>query len=324
MLLYVLAIIGGVLALALGADRFVSGAASLARRLGISSLVVGLTVVSFGTSFPELLVTVTASLMGHPHVAVGNVLGSNICNIGLILGLSSLVHPLMVNSRLLRREYPLLPVITVFLWLLALNGQIGRFEGLCLIAGLSLFLVFMARAAREQNHHSRSEDIVAEPVDPARIPLRVVLGNLAAGLIILLVGSRALVWGGVAIAHAFGISEMVIGLTLVALGTSLPELAITLVGTIKEEYDIAVGNVVGSNVFNSLGILGIPAMIRPLPVPKEALVRDFPALLLISLMLWPICRSWRGRPGRVNRLEGGALLGGYCLYLVVVFRASLL
>lgn len=323
MLLYVLAIIGGVLALALGADRFVSGAASLARRLGISSLVVGLTVVSFGTSFPELLVTVTASLMGHPHVAVGNVLGSNICNIGLILGLSSLVHPLMVNSRLLRREYPLLPVITVFLWLLALNGQIGRFEGLCLVAGLSLFLVFMARAAREQNHHSRSKDS-AEPVDPARLPLWVVLGNLAAGLVILLVGSRALVWGGVAIAHAFGISEMVIGLTLVALGTSLPELAITLAGTIKEEYDIAVGNVVGSNVFNSLGILGIPAMIRPLPVPKEALVRDFPALLLISLMLWPICRSWRGRPGRVNRWEGGALLGGYCLYLAVVFGAGLL
>lgn len=324
MVLHVLAIIGGVLALALGADRFVSGAASLARRLGISSLVVGLTVVSFGTSFPELLVTLTASLMGHPHVAVGNVLGSNICNIGLILGVSSLVHPLMVNSRLLRREYPLLPVITVFLWLLALNGQIGRFEGLCLTAGLSLFLVFMARAAREQNDNSRSENIVAEPVDPARVPLTVVLGNLAAGLIILLVGSRALVWGGVAIAHAFGISEMVVGLTLVALGTSLPELAITLAGTIKEEYDIAVGNVVGSNVFNSLGILGIPAMIRPLAVPKEALVRDFPALLLASLVLWPICRSWRGHPGRVNRWEGGVLLGGYCLYLVVVFRASLL
>ncbi len=318
MVLYVLAIVGGILGLAFGAERFVSGAASLARRLGISSLIVGLTVVSLGTSTPELLVTVTASLMGHPHVAVGNVLGSNICNIGLILGASSLIHPLPVNSQLLRREYPLLPVITVVLWLLALNGQFGRLEGVLLTAGLALFLVWVARAAREENNNSLTEN-TSETVD---IPLRVVFGNLAVGLIILLVGSRALVWGGVAVAHALGISEMVIGLTLVALGTSLPELAVTLAGTIKEEYDIAVGNVVGSNVFNSLGILGIPAMIRPLPVPKEALVRDFPALLLISLVLWPICRSWRGRPGRVNRWEGAALLSGYCIYIAVVFRVS--
>jgi cation:H+ antiporter len=323
MVLYVLAIVGGVFALALGAERFVNGAAALARRLGISSLIVGLTIVSLGTSFPELLVTVTASLMGHPHVAVGNVLGSNICNIGLILGVSSLVHPLPVSSQLLRREYPLLPVITVLLWLLALNGQIGRLEGIFLTAGLSLFLVWMARKAREESNNSLSANM-SEPLDTARLPLRVIFVNLGAGLILLLVGSRALVWGGVAAAHAFGISEIVIGLTLVALGTSLPELAITLAGTIKKEYDIAVGNVVGSNVFNSLGILGIPAMIRPLPIPREALVRDFPALLLISLMLWPICRSWQGRPGRVNRLEGGALLGGYCLYLVVVFSAKLL
>jgi cation:H+ antiporter len=184
---------------------------------------------------------------------------------------------------------------------------------------LALFLVYMARAARQESNHSLSEE---EP-ESLDMPLRVVLGNLAAGLIMLLVGSRALVWGGVGVAHALGISEMVIGLTLVALGTSLPELAVTLAGTMKKEYDIAVGNVVGSNVFNSLGILGIPAMIRPLPVPKEALIRDFPALLLISLLLWPICRSWRGRPGIVNRWEGGALLGGYCIYIAVVFRTGL-
>ena len=319
MVLYVLAIVGGIFGLVMGADRFVNGAVTLARGLGISSLIVGLTVVSLGTSLPELLVTVTATLVGHPDVAVGNVLGSNIANIGLILGVSSLVRPMVVHSQLLRREYPLLLVITAVVWLMASRGAIRRLDGVLLSAGLLLFLVLMARAAKRGK-----EDFISrgstDPLDTTIRPLRRSVINLVGGLIVLLTGSRLLIWGGVGFAHALGIDDLVIGLTLMAVGTSLPELATTVAATIKKEGDIAVGNVVGSNVFNTLGILGISAMLRPLPVAADALARDFPVMFLASLLLWPICRSWRRRLGRVNRWEGGALLAGYCLYLGVLFR----
>jgi len=329
--LYVLAIVGGIFGLVMGADRFVNGAVTLARGLGISSLIVGLTVVSLGTSLPELLVTVTATLVGHPHVAVGNVLGSNIANIGLILGVSSLVRPMVVHSQLLRREYPFLLVITAVVWLMASRGEIRRLDGVLLSAGLFLFLVLMARAAK-----GGKEDFISrgstDPLDTTIRPLPRSVINLVGGLIVLLTGSCLLIWGGVGFAHALGIwggvgfahalgiDDLVIGLTLMAVGTSLPELATTVAATIKKEGDIAVGNVVGSNVFNTLGILGISAMLRPLPVAADALARDFPVMFLASVLLWPICRSWRRRLGRVNRWEGGALLAGYCLYLGVLFR----
>lgn len=319
MVLHVLAIVCGIFGLVMGADRFVNGAASLARGLGISSLIVGLTIVSLGTSLPEFLVTVTAALVGHPDVAVGNVLGSNIANIGFILGVSSLVRPIVVHSQLLRREYPLLLVITAMVWLMASRGEIRRLDGVLLSAGLFLFLVLMARAAKEGK-----EDFISrgstEPPDTTLLPVRSPVVDLVGGLIVLLIGSRVLIWGGVGFAHAVGIDELVIGLTLMAVGTSLPEVATTVVATIKKEGDIAVGNVVGSNVFNTLGILGISAMLRPLPVAADALARDCPVMFLASLLLWPILRSWRRRLGRVNRWEAGALLAGYCLYLGVLFR----
>jgi cation:H+ antiporter len=283
---------------------------------------VGLTVVSLGTSLPELLVSITAALVGHPDVAVGNVLGSNISNIGLILGVSSLVRPMVVHSQLLRRDYPLLLLITAIAWLMASSGEIRRFDGVLLSAGLLLFLLLTVGAAKEGK-----EDFIStsstEPLDTTLRPLRSSVVNLVGGLIVLLIGSRALIWGGVGVAHVFGVDELVIGLTLMAVGTSLPELATTVAATIKKQGDIAVGNVVGSNVFNTLGILGISAMIRPLPVAAEALARDFPVMLLASVVLWPICRSWRRRLGRVNRWEGGALLAGYCLYLGVLFKGTL-
>ena len=323
MVLCVLAIVCGILGLVIGAGRFVNGAASLARGLGISSLIVGLTVVSLGTSLPELLVSITAALMGHPDVAVGNVLGSNISNIGLILGVSSLVRPMVVHSQLLRRDYPLLLLITAIAWLMASSGEVRRLDGVLLSAGLLLFLVLTVRGAKEGKEDFISKGST-EPLDTTLWPLRSSVINLVGGLIVLLIGSRALLWGGVGVAHALGVDELVIGLTLMAVGTSLPELATTVAATIKKEGDIAVGNVVGSNVFNTLGILGISAMIRPLPVAAEALVRDFPVMLLASVVLWPICRSWHRRPGRVNRWEGGALLAGYCLYLGVLFQGTFL
>ncbi|WP_448381808.1 calcium/sodium antiporter [Desulfosoma sp.] len=321
MLLYVTAVVLGTVALVWGADRFVDGAAALARRLGVSPIIIGLTVVSFGTSLPELLVSVSATVMGHPDVAVGNVVGSNIANIGLILGAASLFRPLMVHGSLVRREYPLLIGVSVLAWLMARNGTFSRFEGLLLVAGLALFLAWMTVTAKQGAAEVLLQEASRADADPGKAPspAKPVL-HLIAGLIGLTAGSRFLVWGGVALARTFGVSELVIGLTLVALGTSLPELATSVAGAVKKQDDIAVGNVVGSNLFNTLAILGIPSLIRPLQVSAEAFHRDFPVMLFATLVLWPVCRSWRGRQGRVNRLEGGALLAGYLIYVGILLK----
>uniref|UniRef100_A0A832EKI2 Calcium/sodium antiporter n=1 Tax=Desulfacinum infernum TaxID=35837 RepID=A0A832EKI2_9BACT len=321
MLLYVTAVVLGTVALVWGADRFVDGAAALAQRLGVSPIIIGLTVVSFGTSLPELLVSVSATVMGHPDVAVGNVVGSNIANIGLILGAASLFRPLMVHGSLVHREYPLLIGVSVLAWLMARNGTFSRFEGLLLVAGLALFVAWMTVTAKQGapevllKEASRAGGVFEEGPSSAKLVF-----SLLAGLIGLTAGSRFLVWGGVALARTFGVSELVIGLTLVALGTSLPELATSVAGAIKKQDDIAVGNVVGSNLFNTLAILGIPSLIRPLQVSAEAFHRDFPVMLFATLVLWPVCRSWRGRQGRVNRLEGGALVAGYLVYVGILLK----
>lgn len=322
MLLYVTAVVLGTAALVWGADRFVDGAAALARRLGVSPIIIGLTVVSVGTSLPELLVSVSATIMGHPDVAVGNVVGSNIANIGLILGAASLFRPLMVHGSLVRREYPLLVCVSVIAWLMARDGSFSRFEGIALVAGLVLFLAWMTVTAKQGAPEILLKEASRATGAPGEAPsLSKPVFSLMAGLVGLTAGSRFLVWGGVALARTFGVSELIIGLTLVALGTSLPEMATSVAGAVKKQDDIAVGNVVGSNLFNTLAILGIPSLLRPLQVSAEAFHRDFPVMLLATLALWPVCRSWRGRQGRVNRLEGGALVAGYLVYIGILLKS---
>ena len=316
--LFFLAVAAGIFGLVYGADRFVSGAGALAYNLKISPLIIGLTVVSMGTSFPELLVTVTASLTGHPDMAVGNVLGSNISNIGLILGITALVRPIKIHSGFLRREFPILVFITLVAYLMALTGSISRIDGVLLTGGLVLFLLWTANTARRE----AKACCVAIDETTLQVPslsLRSSILQLAIGLLLLLLGSRLLIWGGVGFARIFGIDELVIGLTLVAIGTSLPELATTLAGALKKEDDIAVGNVIGSNIFNTLGILGIPAIIQPLPTAAGVLYRDFPVMLLATISLWPICFSFKRRQGRINRYEGTALLSGYLIYISILF-----
>ncbi|MEJ5364666.1 MAG: calcium/sodium antiporter [Desulfosoma sp.] len=322
MFVYVTAVVLGAAALVWGADRFVDGAAALARRLGVSPIIIGLTVVSFGTSLPELLVSVSATVMGHPDVAVGNVVGSNIANIGLILGAAAVFRPLRVHGSLVRREYPLLICVSVIAWLMARDETFSRFEGILLVAGLALFIAWMIVTAKQGAPEVLLEEASRGDGAPGEASLSAKpVFSLVAGLIGLVAGSRLLVWGGVALARTMGISELVIGLSLVAVGTSLPELATSVAGAIKKQDDIAVGNVVGSNLFNTLAILGIPSLIRPLTVSAEAFHRDFPVMLLATLILWPLCRSWRGRQGRVNRLEGGALVAGYLVYLGILLKS---
>ena len=307
----------GIAVLAFGADRFVGTAASLARRLGVSPLFVGLTIVSVGTSFPELVVSTTAVFSGHSAIAVGNVLGSNIANVFLVLGLSSLLQPVKVDPEVMVRDYSALLLATVTAWLMSSNGMLGRLEGTILLAGMIVYYGVTLRTAKAKGGWKLKE-ATSENGHLQTQSLYGLVGRLVVSLVLLLIGSRLLIWGGVGLARAIGVSELVIGLTVVALGTSLPELATTLTGVIKKQDAIAVGNVVGSNIFNTLAILGTIAILRPLPFSSENISRDFPATLLGSLILWPVSWSRRKGRGRVNRFEGALLLGLYGAYLYLL------
>ena len=313
MLLTFLAICGGIALLTFGANRFVGAAASLAQRLGVSPLFIGLTIVSVGTSFPELVVSSTAVLSGHPAVGVGNVLGSNIANVFLVLGLSSLLQPVKVEPEVISRDYSALLLATLLAWLMASNKVLSRLEGVVLLIGLVVYYgITLRTAATSENRQGNKAGHL-----PAQSLFGLVLWLLVS-LLLLLAGSRLLIWGGVGLAQTMGVSEMIIGLTVVALGTSLPELATTLTGIIKKQDAIAVGNVVGSNMFNTLAILGTTSVLSPLPITSENTSRDFPMMLLACLILWPISWSRRKGQGRVNRFEGAMLLGVYGAYLYLL------
>ena len=312
----ILKIIGGFAVLVWGAERFVHGAAATAKNLGVSTLVIGLTIVGFGTSAPEILVSLMAAINGSPGIAVGNALGSNITNIGLVLGTTALLYPLVVNSRILKREFPIL-LATMGLGLFLLWDQhLSRLDGAILLGSLVVFTVWLVRVGMTQ---PASEPLTIEV--ESEIP-RMSLGRAsmwtAVGLVLLLISSRILVDGAVAIATIFGVSDLIIGLTIVAIGTSLPELAASVVSAIKKEPDIALGNVIGSNMFNLLAVLGIPGLIAPMQLEPDMLSRDYAVMLVFTIMLFIFAYGFRG-PGRINRVEGGIMLTGYIAYMVVLY-----
>ena len=316
MLLSLIAIAAGFALLIWGADRFVDGAAALARNLGVPPLVIGLTIVGMGTSAPELLVSGLAAAQGNPGLGIGNAIGSNITNIGLVLGVTALIAPLSVHSRLLQRELPLLLIAMLFGYVLLADGQLQRIEGLALISGLFLVLIWMVFSGRRAG---RSEAFAGEfelprAMSTARATLLFLLG-----LIVLLAGSKALVWGAVDIAERLGVSDLVIGLTIVAIGTSLPELAASIISARRGEPDIALGNVVGSNLFNVLGVLGLPGLLAPGPVPGEVLSRDYPVMLALTVLLFAFAFSLRNGERHINRLEGGLLLAAFIGYEIWIY-----
>ncbi len=315
-LAFFVAVVAGIFGLVWGADKFIEGAVQLSRKFAISPLIVGLTVVSFGTSLPELITTLTANLTGHPSVAIGNVVGSNIANICLILGTAALFKPLTTSASMMKREYPFLVVISVIIWLMSFNGWFGRGDGFLLCSGLIGFLLWMAKSAKDSDI---ARSLVKDVPNAPNLSTQHIFLYLTVGLIILTAGSRSLVWGGVGIARWLGVDELIIGLSLVAIGTSLPELAASIAGVIKKEHDIAVGNVIGSNIFNTLAILGIPSVIRPLYVTKNAIVRDIPIMLLITLVLWPIAKPKANNDGKISRKEAILLLGIYVAYIFFIF-----
>jgi cation:H+ antiporter len=316
-----LAIAGGFLLLAWSADRFVAGASALAYNLNISPLIIGLTIVGIGTSAPEILVSAVASWQGDTGLAVGNAIGSNITNSTLILGLTAMISPLSVNSSILRRELPILILVMTLALLLLLDGTLGRLDGVILLTGMGVMLFWMTRTARtEKSQIDPLKEEFAEEI-PTDISMTAAMFWLVTGSILLLASSRVLVWGSVSIALQLGVSDLVIGLTIVALGTSLPELAASVMSAIKNEHDIAIGNVIGSNIFNLLAVLGMPGLISPESLDSEVLSRDYPIMFMLTLLLFLMAYGFRG-PGRINRIEGAILVSAYVGYQTLLYFSN--
>ncbi len=299
-----------------GAEWLVKGASSLALRFGIRPLVVGLTVVALGTSMPEFVVNFFAALSGEDNLALGNIVGSNIANIGLILGVSALVMPLGVAKSTLRREYPMLLGVMTLFYLLALDGLISRLDGGLLVGALVLFLLFLIHDARRTTSQRAAEEALNDVIEPepASMPRKHIL-MIVFGVVFLALGAQLMVNAATTFAEAFGIPSIVIGLTVVAIGTSLPELAASVVGAMHGEDDLSLGNVIGSNLLNVMFVIGLVSLIRPIVVAPEALNTHFPVMIAFSLLIFPLARSGF----RINRIEGSVLLScfvGYTVYLI--------
>jgi cation:H+ antiporter len=304
--------------LVLGAEWLVKGASRLAAALGISPLVIGLTVVAYGTSAPEMAVSVKSALAGQGDLALGNVVGSNVFNVLFILGASAIVAPLAVSSQLVRLDVPVMIGLSILTLLLAGDGSIGRLDGAILFAGAVAYTVFQIRQSRREPAAVRDE--YAQEYGPGRSSTAANLAFVVAGLGLLVLGSRWLVSGAVAFAQSLGVSELVIGLTIVAAGTSLPEVATSILATVRGERDIAVGNVVGSNIFNVLAVLGLSALASPagLPAPAALVRFDLPVMIAVALACLPIFASG----ARIARWEGALFLCYYIAYTAYLVLAA--
>lgn len=314
-----LAILGGFVALVWGADRFVIGAAATARNFGVSPLVIGLTIVGFGTSAPEMLVAAMAAVMGNPGLGIGNALGSNITNVAFVLGVTALVAPLVVHSKLIRREIPILictmAVAYVLMWH---DNTLDFMDGLLLIIGMFAMIGWIVREGMAEGSES---DALSEEFDqevPSDMPTIKAVGWFTLGLVVLLGSSRLLVWGATEVARDFGVSELIIGLTVVAFGTSLPELAASVMAALKDEHDIAVGNIIGSNMFNLLGVLALPGIIAPGRFDSAVVTRDFPIMFGVTVLLLVLVRGF-GEKGRLGRPAGVVLVTCYFAYMGLLY-----
>ena len=317
----ILMLVAGLVFLIFGAEMLVRGASRLASSIGISPLVIGLTVVAFGTSSPELAVSIKAALSNQANIAVGNVVGSNIFNVLFILGLSALIVPLAVSQQLVRFDVPLMIALSVFVLFFSLDGKFGRIDGLILVAGLACYVLFLIIQSRREHLKMIKEfpedyETVGDIKSSWTKNVFLVIG----GLILLVFGSRWLVDSAVSFAHYLGVSELVIGLTIVAAGTSLPEVVTSVIAAIRGERDIAVGNVVGSNIFNIMGVLGIASVIAPSGIEvSSAVIRfDIPVMIVVALACLPIFFS----EGVISRREGALLLGYYIAYTLYLILAA--
>ncbi len=309
-------LIVGLVLLVWSADKLVFGSAAIARNVGISPLVIGMTILAMGSSAPEMMVSATAAWDGKTDTAVGNVLGSNIANIALILGITALIKPLSISSAVIRRELPLMIAVTVLAGILLWNSHLGFYEGVLLFVLFGAFLFAMLQISRKEQKSGDAfledqESEIPQGVSNPKAIMWVVIG-----LILLPLAASMLVDNAVIIAKHFGMSDLVIGLTIIAIGTSLPELAASLAGVLKGEDDMAVGNIIGSNVFNILAVMGLPGIINPSTLSEYAMGRDFWVMLGVSLLLVAMCL---GKSRSINRLEGAILFTCFLGYQVYLF-----
>ena len=320
MLAALLAVVFGIALLVWSADRFVEGAAAVARYFGMPALLIGMVVVGFGTSAPEITVSVLAAAQGNPGIALGNAYGSSIANIALILGLTALTAPITVHSQVVRKELPLLIAVTALAVWQLWDGKVSRADAWGL---LGVFAVVMGwsilRGIRQKPDALGDETEQELRLHP--MPLKRAIFWLIIGLTLLIISSRILVWGAVEIARDFGVSDLVIGLTVVAVGTSLPELASSIIAARKGEHDLALGNVLGSNLFNTLAVVGIAGLIQPMSVGAEVIARDIPVMAALTVMLFVFCLGLRAAPC-INRLKGGILLSCYVAYTAFLITTS--
>lgn len=319
MLTSVAAVIFGLFVLIWSADRFIEGASSIARILGVSPLIVGMIIVGLGTSAPEMLVSGAAALQGNPGLGIGNAIGSNITNITLVLGVTAIFYHLPVHSRLLKREMPLVLATAVLAWVLMADGYFSRLDSIILLTTLFIVLVWMINSARNErkDHDPLIDETIVEI--PEKMPLNNSIIWLIVGLTSLLISSKLLVWGASNIASEFGVSDLIIGLTIVAIGTSLPELAATISSARKGETDLAVGNIVGSNLFNTLAVLPIPAMINPLDVPKDALDRDIVIMIVMTIILLLFSFGFKKSRSMITHTKGWILFVGFIAYETLLY-----
>ena len=309
---YIGYMVAGLVLLILGAERFVHGAAATARNFGIAPLLIGLTVVAFATSAPEVLVSVVAASRGEPGLAIGNAIGSNIVNIGLVLGMTAIVRPIKLESATLRREMPALLAVTLLTVSLFLDARLTRIDGYVMLTGLVIVMIWLARlGSRSAANDPIKKDFEAEIPDDVSMKSAVLW--VVVGLGTLLLGAEWLVTGAIGIAHTLGVSEVVIGITIVAFGTSLPELAVSLISVLKGEYGLAIGNIVGSNIFNLLAVIGIAAAIEPMTLHPSVLSLHIFVMVAFTLVLFAMTYDYDGK-ARLSRLEGVALLAAFIAY----------
>jgi len=318
MLLISLSIIIGLILLVWSADRFILGAMGLARHLEVSPLIIGIIVVGFGTSAPELFISAIAALRDTTGLAVGNALGSNITNIALILGITACLTPLVVRESIFRREFPILLLATAITWIFIQDQLLTWLEGSTLIFLLVLVLFFIGRSSQDSHQQLDTESERASEPNEHTKTLTQSIFWLFLGLILLLVSSDMLVTASVKLAHIFGISDVVIGLTIIAIGTSLPELAASVTGALKHHTDLAIGNIIGSNIFNILGVMSIPALITHYPIPRDAIYKDFIIMVALIILLMILAFNTRNRGG-LSKLSGIILIGCFIAYQVSLY-----
>ena len=325
MLLAIVAVIVGLAVLVWSADKFVDGAVGVAEFCGMSTLLIGMVVVGFGTSAPELTVSAISASQGNPELALGNAYGSNIANIALILGATALISPILMQRSVLRGDLPILLAVSVLSIILVWDGSVARWNGILLLAVFAAAMAYSIRRELRKAKLEKSESLSgnADSAEPKKVSLGKSVFWLVLGLVLLVVSSRALVWGAVEIARTLGVSDLLIGLTIVAIGTSLPELASSIAAARKGENDLALGNIIGSNLFNTLAVVGLAATISPMQEIEEAVTyRDMPLMIALTVALIVLGYRRKG-DGRLNRIAGAILLAVYVGYLaLLIFQAT--